>query len=48
MRYLHINPVKEMASHISPEILHRWYQENRDIVILDTRSDFEVTMGNPH
>lgn len=45
MRYPHINPAKETASHISPETLQRWYQENRDMVILDIRNDFEVTMG---
>lgn len=45
MRYPHINPAKETASHISPETFQRWYQENRDMVILDTRNDFEVTMG---
>ena len=40
-----IHPEKETAQHIPPETLRRWYQEKQDIVVLDTRNDFEVTMG---
>ncbi|ABS77313.1 rhodanese-like domain-containing protein [Coxiella burnetii] len=40
-----INPEKETAPHLSPEILHRWYEEKQEMVILDTRNRFEFVMG---
>lgn len=40
-----INPEKGTAPHISPETLYRWYQDNHDMVVLDVRNHFEITMG---
>lgn len=45
MRCPDVNPVKETALHISPETLRCWYQENRDMLVLDTRNYFEVAIG---
>ncbi|QTS83644.1 oxygen-dependent tRNA uridine(34) hydroxylase TrhO [Coxiella endosymbiont of Amblyomma nuttalli] len=45
MRCADIHPEKETAPHISPEMFRRYYQQKQNMVILDTRNDFEVTMG---
>lgn len=45
MRCPNVHPEKETAPHIPPETFQRWYQEKQDMVVLDTRNDFEVTMG---
>jgi UPF0176 protein len=40
-----INPVKKTAPYITPQCLKEWYLENKDMILLDTRNDFEVEMG---
>ncbi len=40
-----VNPAEETAPHISPETLQQWYRERRDMVVLDTRNDYEVAIG---
>lgn len=38
-------PSIKTAPYVSPEQLRQWYQENRDMVILDTRNDYEIALG---
>ncbi|EKD92115.1 MAG: hypothetical protein ACD_29C00175G0002 [uncultured bacterium] len=40
-----IQPEKQTAPHLSPEEFKKWYEEKRDMVVLDTRNDFEVALG---
>lgn len=40
-----INPSIKTAPHISPETLRTWYREQKEMVVLDTRNDFEIAMG---
>ncbi len=39
------NPTKTRAPSISPEILKQWLDEKRDILLFDTRNDYEVRFG---
>jgi len=45
MRQADIHPIMERAPSISPQELKQWLDEKRDIMILDTRNDFEVRFG---
>lgn len=45
MGHFDIKPEEHTAPHLSPEELKQWYDEGRDIVILDTRNDYEVQLG---
>src|SRR3990167_7230318 len=45
MNNANIIPEKKTAPYISPEELKKWYQEKRDMIMLDTRNDFEVSLG---
>ncbi len=45
MRCHDIDPQQQTAPHLSPERFRQWYQEKRDMVVLDTRNDFEFEMG---
>lgn len=45
MRTPNINPETERAQAISPEEFKQWLDENRDMVILDTRNDYEIALG---
>ncbi len=38
-------PEKKTAPYVSPEEFRQWYQEKRDMVILDTRNDYEIALG---
>jgi UPF0176 protein len=38
-------PHQKTAPHISPETLRQWYQEKRDMIVLDTRNDYEIELG---
>ena len=38
-------PEKKTAPYLSPETFKKWYEEKHDMVVLDTRNDFEVNMG---
>ncbi len=41
-----INPREHTATHLPPETLKAWLDERRDIVLLDTRNDYEVQLGS--
>jgi len=41
-----IKPEHETAPRISPEEFKRWYEERRDMIVLDTRNDYEVALGS--
>jgi len=45
MGHPEIEPEKEVAPHISPEEFRRWYEEKKDMIVLDARNDFEVALG---
>lgn len=40
-----VKPEKQTAPYISPEEFKKWYEEKRDMIVLDTRNDFEVDLG---
>ncbi len=41
-----VDAVKERAGSISPQELKQWLDEKRDIVLLDTRNDYEYAEGS--
>lgn len=45
MGHPEIEPEKKTAPYISPETLKKWYDENKDMLVLDTRNDYEVEIG---
>lgn len=45
MRQPEVNATETRAPSISPEELKKWLDENRDITLLDTRNDFEISYG---
>lgn len=45
MRTPEVNPARSPAPRITPEQLKQWLDEGRDIVLLDTRNQFEVEYG---
>ena len=40
-----IEPEQKTAPQLSPEVFKQWYEEKRDMVVLDTRNDYEFEMG---
>lgn len=48
MKQPNIHPEKHTAPYIEPEELKHWYEENKDMVILDTRNTYEVNIGSFH
>lgn len=40
-----IKPAQKTAPHLSARDFKRWYDENKDMVVLDTRNDYEVRLG---
>ncbi len=40
-----VNPMEKTGEHLAPETLKAWLDEGRDLTILDTRNDYEVTIG---
>lgn len=40
-----IDLTKDSAPYISPEEFHQWIKENKKMVVLDTRNDFEYKVG---
>lgn len=40
-----IAPHNYTGPHVSAETLHSWLSEGRDVVLLDTRNDYEVKLG---
>lgn len=41
-----VRPQDKTAPYIAPEQLKQWYDEQRDFIILDTRNDYEVSVGS--
>lgn len=39
------NPIPQRAPHLSPQQFKQWLDENRDMVVFDTRNDYEVQFG---
>lgn len=46
MRRPEIDPLKAPAPRLAPQELKRWLDQGRDIVLLDTRNQFEVELGS--
>jgi predicted sulfurtransferase len=40
-----VDPVQQKAPYIQPQELKQWLDENRDIVLLDARNDYEIQLG---
>lgn len=40
-----IQPEKETAPHLDPETFRQWYQNKKQMLVLDTRNDYEVELG---
>lgn len=40
-----IDPINNSAPRVSPDELKQWLDEQRDIVLLDTRNDYEIRLG---
>lgn len=40
-----IQPEKFTAPHMTPEMLKQWYDEGREMVVLDTRNQYEYEIG---
>lgn len=40
-----IDPTQDPAPYISPEEFHQWIKDNKKMVVLDTRNDFEYQAG---
>lgn len=41
-----LKPEEETAPYISPEKLKEWYEDGREMIVLDTRNDYEVELGS--
>src|SRR5512133_3115915 len=46
MRRPEIDPLEAPAPRLAPQELKRWLDQGRDIVLLDTRNQFEVELGS--
>ena len=40
-----IKPAEKTGQHLSVQEFNRWYESNKDMVVLDTRNDYEVALG---
>lgn len=40
-----VNPAKQTAPYIQPEEFKQWYEENKDMIVLDARNDYEIETG---
>lgn len=40
-----VAPLKQTAPHLSPQELHSWYRQGKQMLVLDTRNDYEVKLG---
>ncbi len=40
-----IKPAEKTGQHLSAQEFKRWYESNKDMVVLDTRNDYEVALG---
>ncbi len=41
-----VDPTKATGKHLKPEELHRWYEEDKDFVIVDMRNSYEFESGH--
>lgn len=54
MRTPGVTPGRRTAPHLAPETFRQWLRGDEEIILIDTRNDFEVQMGtfrgaiNPH
>ena len=42
----HFDPAKDQGKYIDPKTLKKWLDSDQDIVLLDTRNDYEVEIGS--
>jgi len=40
-----VQPERHTAPHLSPQQFKKWYEEGHDMIVLDTRNDYEVELG---
>lgn len=40
-----VNPTERTGDYIAPEMLKSWLDEGREVVLLDTRNDYEIEFG---
>lgn len=40
-----VMPAKKTAMHLAPEVFKQWYEKQHDMIVLDTRNDYEVALG---
>ena len=40
-----VAPEKKTAPYVTAETLREWYRQKKDMVVLDTRNDFEIALG---
>jgi len=41
-----VEPIKKTVPHLSPEDFKRWYEQKKEMVVLDTRNDYEYAVGS--
>ena len=41
----HIRPTQKTAPYLEPEQLKQWYDQHKDMIVLDTRNDYEFERG---
>ncbi len=46
MGHPEIQPERQTAPHLSPQELRQWYEQGKDMIVLDTRNDYEVRLGS--
>lgn len=40
-----VKPLKHTAPHLKPEEFKGWYEREKDMIVLDTRNDYEIRLG---
>lgn len=40
-----VDPERKTAPYVTPETLKQWYAEKRDMIVLDTRNEYEIALG---
>ncbi|MCW5589823.1 MAG: sulfurtransferase [Legionellales bacterium] len=40
-----IEPAKQTAPYVSPQEFKQWYENNKDMIVVDTRNDYEYRVG---
>lgn len=41
-----VNPAVDTGNHLDVDLLHKWYEEDEDFVIVDMRNDYEYVSGH--